>query len=462
MKALTLPALLLSASPLWALTPQEVLADWQGFSARNGAGFTFARQDSSAAEITLYDVKLGGGVRPLLPWLTLAPLPDGTVEITTASAFRWESGADGYLDNGQVNLTNLQILASGPADDISFQFALDRYAQNSTLGISAFLADIETHLTGLSGTLRHSFSEALGDQIFIDLRAADWYRQRSQSQNETIAAEGHFGLENFAFSGAFNMARLDENRIRFSSGKALQSQDGEAFRTVISAGSIDLVSSTHPDAPEIQLAVNDMDISSHYAAGFMPSFAYSLGTLRLNAAIQERALGAPYPWQLEAQLGALALSPDTWEGLDPESTLPHGLGQLDLRLSGTGQIPEGRTARFPLMFLMSITELKSLNLAQLDISFAGLALQAAGDVTFGEIRSPFSPPSPNGGQMSLRLQGAKTLLDVASTVPALADLARELSKILEQAAPLGQPANTLNLRMAFQPDGAVSYSPLPD
>jgi len=54
------------------------------------------------------------------------------------------------------------------------------------------------------------------------------------------------------------------------------------------------------------------------------------------------------------------------------------------------------------------------------------------------------------------------LLDAASTAPLLTDLAHELSCILEQAAPLGQPANNLILRMAFQPDGAATYSPVPD
>ena len=453
MKAL-LAALLLIASPIWALTPQEVLEDWQGFSERNLAGFAFERQEGNAGEITLYDVTLGGGVRPVLPWLKLTSLPDGTVEITTASAFRWESGADGYLDNGQVDLTNLSLHASGPQDNISFQFSVDRFAQYGTSGIQAFLKDIDIQLTGLSGTLRHSVGDELRDHIFIELRATDWHSKKTSSSNTTVAMIEYSGLANFAFSGLFNMAHLDENRFTFTSGKAIQSQDGgENFRNLNSADSINIAGNTLPEAPEIDVEIINLEVSSQFPTPLMPSFAYTLGTFRLTAAIQGRALGATYPWRLNAELQALELSPETWALYDPESTLPHGLGQLDLSLNGTGQIPDGRTGRFPRLLFMWPTELKTLNLTRLEIDFSGLSLLASGHVNFGEIRSPFAPPPTNGGEIDLQMQGAQKLLKALETGPLSTPF---LESLLNASTPAGQSPDDLDVQILFDETGGIS------
>lgn len=465
MKALTLPALLLSASPLWALTPQEVLDDWQGFSARNGAGFTFARQESSAAEITLYDVLLSGELSPVLPWLKLTAAPDGAVDISTQEIVEWDNTytATQFSSAGKLAFEGLNIQATGSHGDIRYEVSLARYTAETHTGALDFSTEDSQNLSKLSGWLRHQWSAESGDIFAVQLTSESWQSESAQQLRDTPASVKQRYIENQAIEGSYSLSTPKNSWLTYSSGNMMQSLTegpGNGFENHI--GTVVFSLNAQPEAPEIMVTLTDFSMAMRAPMPAAPSiFAFTFDTAQLSASIQERVAGATYPWQVDAKLENLVFAPETWAALDPASALPHGPSHVQAHLTGTGLAPAGERALLTSVF-MWLPELKSLNLAQLDIGFGSLALLADGNLRFSDAPRGFGLPQFNGGQINLRLQGAKTLLDVVSTRPSLSGLTRELSSILEQAAPSGQPANNLNLRMAFQPDGAVTYSPLPD
>ena len=465
MKTLSLTAaLLLSASPIWALTPQDVLEDWQGLAGEYYLGFTFTRQENSAEGITLYDVAISSGLSPVLPWIKLTKGQNGEVIITSAEAIEWDTNyAESVFTNtGSIAFEGLLLEATGSSGDIRYQVALKRFALETHLASTSYSMSKSQSLTGLSGMFRRPNSAESANTISIQFTVESWQSEDISKMGDAAPYTQQMHVENLAVEGEGNIAVRESGWFHASAENVVQSlKDARLGGMDSHIGAVEFLVNTGPDAPEVLLDLSDFSVAMRSPNPAMPSFAFAANSARINAAVHGRVEGATYPWQLDAHLQNLVLSPDTWAEIDPSGAMPHNPSHVQAQISGTGQVPTAQTDPFSIALLL-MSEVKTLNLEQLDASFGSLALLANGSVTYGESRSPFGLPSLNGGHVDLRMQGAQTLLDTLSAEASVGIPTAELAGIMEGAAPSGQSPNDLNLRIDFQPDGSVSYVPLAD
>ncbi|NOR63898.1 MAG: hypothetical protein GQ535_15600 [Rhodobacteraceae bacterium] len=203
--------------------------------------------------------------------------------------------------------------------------------------------------------------------------------------------------------------------------------------------------------PFLRVALQDFAIMNQSVSPIYPNMDIEFDTLLLNAAATNRTIGAPYPWQIEARLEGLKLSPETWAMIDPTTALPHGPSHFVAKLNGIGERLDQGAEISPFLWL---PEMRALALETLDVNFGGLVLLASGAVSFQEDTVPlYALPTPNGGQISLRMQGAQMLLNALETGP-MSTLFP--SNILRTTAPTGQSPDDLDMQILFDEQGGIS------
>lgn len=450
-------ALCLFSSPVLAqITPADVLLNWQGLSERNEMGFAFERQQAEAGEITLYNVQLGGGVSAVLPWLKLVATPNGAVNISTVESVTWENpvlaNAPDFTTSGVAHLHGLLLQASGTPDDVRYTFSLNTYSDDTTDTYREMVTQTATTLHGLSGVFTHHPSADTGDVFVIEIAAAFWETNTASIVRGENNGQHYNSMSNFTIEAEFSPSSFATRTLKFASGPLVQrTNSGTRSNSVFSASAAEFSASSDLENPNLQLALCDVSVAIQSTSLWLLNLDISFKSLLLDASASNRSANAPYPWQLEARLEGLVHSPETWAMLDPESALPHEASHLVARLNGIGKRLEEEATMQPFIWL---SEMRALDLETLDVNFGGLSLLASGAVSFkADTFSLYGLPMPDGGQLSLRMQGAETLLAALSSE--LMDFSF-LNDLLATVSPAGQPTDDLDVQIMFDAEGGVS------
>lgn len=456
MKSLAIALCLLASPTLAQITPAQVLESWQQFSSRNEAGFSFARQEGAAEEITLYNVTLSGGVPAALPWLKLVAVEGGAVDISTANSLEWESPIfapyQAFTTRGTVQLQGLSIQASGTPDEVQYAFALDSLSSIITDDYRASIDHTTLTMRGLSGTLIHRWVADLGDAFEAKLIVGLWEANTDSTIRGENAGQQHDSITNVSMAFKAALSQLETSTVSFDSGALVRRVAyGSDFLTEITASSTAVSGSGNLNSPFLRVHLTDITMTHRSGNQTFPDLNIQYDTLLLDASAANRIAGAHYPWQLEARLEGLELSPDTWALIDPSAALPHEPSHLVAELSGTGVWPEGEAPTSPYLWL---SEIQSLTLKTLNANFGGVRVLASGTVEFRDNSGQsFGPPTPNDGQISLRMQGAQTLLNALGAGPLGAPF---LADILTATATAGQPLNDMDVQILFDAEGRAS------
>ncbi|MXQ09433.1 DUF2125 domain-containing protein [Alphaproteobacteria bacterium GH1-50] len=474
-KAAPLTAVLaLATSPAFAVTPEEVWADWQTLITNYGATLEIGAESRSGETLTVTDVTVStempdGAFDMELGTLTFTNIGDGAVRIGMAETVPMQIDVvteDG--DEASVGMVLRQsgatMTASGPRETLRYDFdyplmSVGEFTMTGPEMPEDFPITMDMRLTEMSGYV------ALGDG-----------EPRSYESRSTLAGfdmDVRFSDESGNGEGsgffALSMADLDQTTI----GTMAPIEAGATLAEMIASGTRQTGTATHGpvtytvsfDGPDgsfemaaaaergnIEGALDENGINyggNTYNTTItvggsqfpLPPLTFRLaesgGVFRMPLVPGEE----PQDFALVMRLVGLEIDDMLWSLFDPMGAISRDPATLVIDLGGSAMLTEDITAPD---YADSDTpevpgELESLDINALELSIAGARL--TGDGAF-EFDNSGDTPQPVG-KANLALTGANQLIDTLVSMGLLPE---------EQAM-----AGRMMLGLFARPDGDDSY-----
>lgn len=487
----TVSALVLGwAPPLFALTAQELWAEWQSQSAAMGQIVTVQEQIPGDGSLTLngYAMRYADGevstiVR--LDQIMLSETGDGRVTITVSDTYDLTFSFTPDNSGPPVDLNfaliapDLRVVASGTAAARVYDYTAPRlmFEDRPITGGSGPLPviDVMVALTDLtaryeidgtnSADLRYASNAAIsGMSGAIEISpppGEEGHLKVSFAMGaSTSAGAGQLGNfanlagkpgalpENFAASGAlaYDSARLE---MTFS-----HPRDGFTLLTSNQGGRL----STDFSRDAIDFGLSATAASTYLASRELPvPVAFTVGGAELAFRVPLAPSDQPQPFALRLAYRDLAPSPEIWALADPTAAIPRDPITAIVDLSGTARILRDLLALDPTAMGDIPGQLVDLGINELRITAAGAELTGTGRADF----PPGPIPMPVGA-VDLQMRGLNALFDrlqAAGLVP-IEQLAMARGLLGAFARP-GAAPDTLETRLEFTQGGGISANGVP-
>ncbi len=486
-------ALCLLAMPALAdITPDDVLANWQGIVERARVGFYTGTQQYEGDVLVLTDVRFApisqaepktGGI----DWIRFTPQPDGAISITFSSLENdfETTGVPRSPDavvRTHTGFEGLSFIASGAPSRIVYELAAERFRfSHSTEGA---LVDTKTAVT-ISNISGHWGQSEISDGIFssegqVDAGSMqiDWSWQAGTS-GATIqvgsATVNQLSLPmslvapRAYFATASDLDQLIPEGVlldmKLQAKDAVLHMDGGAqdpdFTLDLAAGEslfgIEILES------QLRYVV---DASVFNVASNSPAFPGQLMTLDMDRMLFDilmpfRKGATPVPFDLAFQLENLELAPAVWDTFDPSAEMLRLPASLDLRLTGEAAMLVNFLDEAEMNAIAgSPMQLHTLTLERFDIQAENARVTGAGGIVVDteSISSTTGRPEFTGA-VDIALTGALAFLDRFGRLPSLDPMMAIGAKgaLGMFANPAGGP-DSLTTRIEFTDGGHISIN----
>ena len=432
-------AAILSAGTAYAdVTAAEVWADWQASLSMYGDdAVTIGAETMDGNTLTVSDIVVNmadetATVTGTMGDIVFTQNDDGTVNATMESSFPMQiTTEDGVSMTMTVNHTGLVMVASGTADDLTYDISADQYglsvgdiAQDGDVLDATFrmiandLAGSYTSQTGDLRTTQYDMTiasldvladvippEIAGDYFTLSGRADDLTMQGiitvptdiDMSDTASMLAEG------VTMDGSYTIA--SSNYLFDVKAEGEQTSGTATTGPGLWSGSFTDAQATYDSAlADLKVAVQGAGIpfpieisAAQYGVGF---------NMPLTASDEVSDFG------LNLNLVDLAVNDMIWMMADPSGALPHDPATLQIDLTGKAKL---------LMDLMNPdvdnvpdmpAELNALTLNALKLKIAGAELNSEGSFTFDntDLITFDGFPRPTG-DVTVKLNGANALMD---------------------------------------------------
>ncbi|MFE3838014.1 DUF2125 domain-containing protein [Pseudogemmobacter sonorensis] len=447
LSASTALALILSAGPSLALTPEEVWESWKLLTAPSLATVTTESEtrNGNALEIRGLTTSVvdpdGITYEFTLDWLTLTDRGDGTVEITNAESYPMVITAPGG-PKGTLLLHQPggSVIASGTAEAISYDFDLptvtaslteltDIHGETTDIRVEALLSDI-------TGRYLITPAEGGGHNVTSDGRIGNFALTGSGTNPQT---DGSFtGSITIADTVTSSTGRLLDQDSMLDLSAALR--DGFAIAAEATTGAISydldvseygddtaisgtlggVVLNVALDAAEMEygFGLNEGTIAIAAAASGVPPVEAGFGEIFFSFAMPVSQSATPQPFSFVTRLVDISLSDAVWGLVDPGAQLPRDPATLILDLAGTGAwavdildpAVQGGMAPMPAV----PGTINSLDLRQVLLQIVGGEATATGSLVLDneDLFSFDGFPAPEG-KINVDLKGINALIDKA-------------------------------------------------
>jgi len=475
---LPLVAALLLASPAFGqITPDQLLANWQGIAADTGSDFTFANLERTPGSLTLREVAFGSKFGPPLQWVRLDGQDDGSVDIyfsRNLENITSTEESDSYSSIRTLSLKGLALNASGDPTAVLYRFSIASITSNTITVRSSVPNTTYLQLGGLSGELLHE--PAAYARRFSGFATLDSLTVNDQRESTDPAKRS-------SLNWALNNARLELDltfpndiattpkgdvpkgfrlnatlisgpyQLRIAQGEgAVFSFDQQSGAVIVA---VDATQFTYAFSTELA----NMALQTNAPA--TPGFGLNAEAAALEIKLPFRKLDAAQDFSVASRVTGLNLAADSWQRLDPDAVLSRAAASFGFALTGSVKVLENlfdtpaRTALNGPPFA-----LRTLSLNGMSLDFAGFGLSGNGALTFGAARTePISGLPEATGALDFSLTGALGLLDkIARLDWVQTSIVIAAKGALGVFASPGKTADSFTTRIAFSEGGNISIN----
>lgn len=360
---------------------------------------------------------------------------DGTVRITMDETFPIIiTGADGVVVTIDVTQRNLELIASGTADETSYAMSADTYGvafRDAVDGGMTFTGDASLIATGVSGTynvvtgdLRNFASDIAIDSVDV---LVDFQIPGTGGEYITFAGK----LSDMVSSGEATIpldANFEDpddlfvNGLAFSGGYAIGSADyvfdfnieGDQAAGSVSTGSVTLNAELSSETMAYDSQTRDVAVALQAAAIPLP-VEFSVGEYGFGFRMPVGVTEEPADFGMRFDMVDLEINEMLWSIFDPSAMLPRDPATFQIALTGKARALVDLLDPANEEFLESSEvpfEPYSVTLDTLRIALAGALVTGSGDFTFDNTDTQTFAPMPRPeGSAAVQISGLNGLLD---------------------------------------------------
>lgn len=429
--ALTLAATLLSGTASFAVTTDQVWADWQKIMTDAGARVTAATEAKDGDDLRLNGVTItyDDGAKVTMAEVMLTAEGDGSVMVMPMDiAVTAEDGVKvGIAQEG------LMVTVHEDAGGLGYGIMASMLEMTFDDGGQAPAASNKgtVRFDGLDGRYERGTTEALmtltAQDVFYDLTTVDPSIMLDQFQSGSMEAveistqmtlpEG-VDLTKIetpeAFGDAVRKGLAFVGEIKQGASVSKVEDRSPMFPFTFTASATGGTTGVDLSADGIKLGGNVDAMSFVVPPGTMPTeITGSLDGLSFEFAMPVLASTEPGDYVYQMALKNLVLADSAWALFDPTGALPRTPADLEIDLGGT--------AKLDLIALMaasengeapaSMPELLTMDITALTLKLAGAAFTGNGAFTFDNSMVAFGGPPMPIGKASIRLEGGNRMID---------------------------------------------------
>ncbi|MCV2867218.1 DUF2125 domain-containing protein [Defluviimonas sp. WL0002] len=431
----TLLAALWCTTAAWAdITPEEVWQGWIDLGQGFGQTVTTAASERQGDTLVVSGVSIaqenaGMSANVTIDEVRLRDMGDGRVEVTMSPSIPFGAsgapeGGDAVQMNGTISQTGMSLIASGSADDVTYDYSAPMFSlnmeaqdgtQNTPLNLSVDMADASGSyhvLTdgGQSGT--SSF-----DAASVSYQVSGKDAANSSAFTFTGSTQGLSGTGEFFLPEGVDMQNLAEalkaglrlaGSYGYTSGEGQSVIEGpEAGNVSFSGGAGTLRFAMSSDGLNYGGDSGPMSMQMQLAEFPVP-MDFSVGQSAFDLAMPVEKSDEPQPFGLVLKLIDLEVSDALWGMFDPTQQLPRDPATLIIDVAGNGKlgIDVFDPAQAQSIADQPPGEVSAVTINELRLSAVGAELTGSGSAT---IDNTGPVPVPDGS-VDLRLVGANALM----------------------------------------------------
>ncbi|NOR64164.1 MAG: hypothetical protein GQ535_16965 [Rhodobacteraceae bacterium] len=449
-------ALTLIASPTLAdITPAQLLESWHTAFNRVQIDLTIGSQALDGEVLVLHDVQLTkrnpqSPSPPLMDWVRLSPLSDGTVSIALSSVEN--AGATmAHPTDPDTKITTrsryegLEIIATGSPEKVTYNLTADRLSFDQQSSMGPFVSDMMVAVSNLS--LRYSQWEGANGNFraeghfAAETVAIEWQKSQdpiSDPNDRLVIQRGEINLTEPSMP--FEMTappayftNLDGPLQGFPEGLKMNMQLlGKQAVLHINGGNADPGFTVDVGTSDSNIALDIGETTLRYLFDFSqiavasnnPALSdqpLTLGIekLLLDLSMPFRKTGSAAPFALATHLENVEISPTVWDMVDPASVMARTPASLDLQITGEATLlvdlfdPEQTNTLTGPPF-----HVHALSLGRLDMRLENAALSGQGGVVLDNTIIDEATGMPEAtGSINFAITGALALLDRVGRLP---------------------------------------------
>ncbi|MGG7646204.1 DUF2125 domain-containing protein [Rhodovulum sp. YNF3179] len=434
------------------VTPQEVWAKWQDFSAYTGQAMQAGSTEMSGDTLVLENVttEFGGVDSEIVSsrdWVRMRDLGDGTVEITMAPAQRIvgtvtpEEGETAAIDM-TVLYDGARIVASGTPERLVQEFSLDRLTlADGDIAVEDEDADFSIDFTATTVAGRYIMEETGAEAMAATGNSTLGALEMEMTGTDPESGAdftARFDMSDVAADFSGNLLNIGLAANPFASGaafsvdmtsgasssvfEAVEDGDTTRFESRSSGGGFGVALS--PDALRYTLDSRGIDYTLSSSELPFPELSASIAETGFDLNLPLSPSEEPRDFNLLVKLRDLVIDDRLWGMIDPAGNLEHSPATLLVDLSGKVQVLMDMLARAEDLEDLDKApgELRAISLNDLELALGGARLTGSGSFTFdpekAEVLDGIRQPA---GAIDLRLVGGNALLDALSKMGIVGD-----------------------------------------
>lgn len=439
-------AISLSAPAAFALTPDEVWANWQAMSATSGATITAASTVTNGPTLEVSGITVDfkapmdeGGYKATVDKMTFTDRGDGTVEVKASDSVPLvltivpEPGKAPVEVGMTISQPDMSIIASGTAAETAYDFSAPTFAfEVTSLKVPDEPTPSDFKAKGTGTNLTGKYVVATADGKTSVTSAATM-----AGLSYEISGTDPEGAGNVAITGSVADLKADSTTVMLGS-EAMQDisaalRAGFMVKSAVSTGKIDLnLSGSDPQGPvnvkagfaganfNIQLDKDRVDYGFGLTGGTIDASVPDLpvpvkagwGETSLRLALPIAQTADPQDYTATVKLVDVTVDEAIWSMFDPGAALKHDPVTLILDLAGgmawTVDILEPgalESSNMP-------AQLFSLDLKEVLAKAVGTEIAATGGLTFdnSDLFTFGGIPAPTG-KITVTMKGINALID---------------------------------------------------